>query len=117
MTTELNFPKLRNLLGAYFCPYWEQDYDWEGNEPSFEQVVEFYKSSNPPATVTQATEELRQLLSMPLDETDLRDAVSGIGVFDNPRAFGVETYRQWLEAILKILADPNSPPSTLRFVG
>lgn len=116
-TTELNLPKLRNLLAAYFYPYWEADYDWQGRSPDFKEVVQFYKVHNPPGTVAQATEELRKFLSMSLNDVDLREAISGIGVFSNPRAFGAETYRQWLESILKILEDPHRPVTVVRFVG
>jgi CdiI immunity protein len=113
MDTKSKFPKLCNLLGAYFHQDWKYDYDWKQNQPNFEEVVRFYKISNPVNTVSQATEELRKFLNLQLTEADLDDILQGIGVCYNPKARKM-TYHQWLESILHILEDSSDNISYLQ---
>lgn len=113
--TNQQFPKLRNLLGGYFHQDWKNDYDWQGNQPNFEEVVQFYKTVNPKNTVSQATDELRKFLALPLDELDLHNALKDVGVFYNPKARKM-TYKQWLESILTILEKVSSGTSYLKEV-
>jgi CdiI immunity protein len=113
--TDRKFPKLRNLLGGYFHQDWKSDYDWQGNQPNFEEVIQFYKTVNPKNTVSQATNELREFLDLPLDELDLKNALQDVGVFYSPKTRKM-TYKQWLESILTILEKVSLDTSYLKEV-
>lgn len=115
MDIKSKFPKLKNLLGSYFYQDWEYDYDWQGNQPNFEEVILFYKAVNPTSTNFLAAEELRKFLALSLNEKKLSNALQDIGVFYSPRSRNV-TLRQWLESILNILEDTSKNASYLREV-
>jgi hypothetical protein len=101
---EERFPKLGYLLGGYFHQDWPYDYGSDG-EPSFETIVRHFKARNPPRTVSQATEELEQFLKLPLGEDELDEILGKLGSYYYAPGLGM-TYRQWLEAVLKILREP-----------
>jgi hypothetical protein len=113
MNTNLTFPKLRNLLGGYFHQDWKYDYNWEGHQPNFEEVVRFYKVVNPVTTVSQAINELHNFLNLQMSETDLSELFKSAGICYNPKARKM-TYRYWLERILEILEDPLATTSYLQ---
>lgn len=112
MHTKLKFPKLRNLLGGYFHQNWKYDYNWQGNQPNFEEVVRFYKTVNPVMTVSEAANDLHKFLNLQISESDLGDFFQGTGICYNPIARKM-TYRDWLERILIILEDSSENTSYL----
>jgi hypothetical protein len=106
MKIQEKFPKLRNLFGSYFTPYWEDDYEWNGNEPSFREIIRFYKTNNPKESVAQATKELGILLSEYKSESELEDIMCD-GFVNSYYPYGDDsTYLEWLNEILKILEEP-----------
>jgi phenylalanyl-tRNA synthetase beta subunit len=74
-------------------------------EPSFETIVRHFKARNPPRTVSQAKEELEQFLKLPLSEDELDEIVGKLRCDYYPPGGGI-TFRQSLEAVLKILKEP-----------
>lgn len=100
------YPKLANLLGAYFNQDWKYGYFWGEHEPHYAPVVRFYKTNNPPASVGQAARELKEFLALDFDEEKLEDALYhqlGLGVMPS---YWELTFRGWLEEVLKILEEP-----------
>lgn len=107
------FRALDQFLSGYFHQDWKDDYDWQGAVPNTEEVARFFKSQNPPADVARTAEELRRFLA--LGDEEVRDALDRISLAYNPRARGL-SHRQWLENLLRVLTDPDEPPSALRLV-
>ena len=106
-----NFPQLSSFLAAYFYPYWREEYEWNGEEPSFEAVTRHYKTENAPHFVEQTTKELQQLLDLPLSDSELYEK-SKI-TFNYYQSDGLSR-RQILENMLKVLKDPNSAKALKR---
>lgn len=99
-----SFPQLSSFFGAYFYPYWQKEYEWNDEEPSFEAVTRHYKTENAPHIVEQTTKELEQLLDSPLSDSELYEK-SKI-TFNYYPGDGLSR-RQVLKNILKVLKDPN----------
>jgi hypothetical protein len=100
-----SFPKLSSFLAAYFCPYWQEGYDWEGEEPSFEAVARHYKAENATHIVEQTTKELEELLKLPFSDSELEKNTESF--FDYYQADDLPL-RQILENLLKVLKEPNN---------
>lgn len=56
-------------LTQFFSSYFHQDWPLEADTPS--DVVNNYRSSEPPTTVEAASQELSKLLQMPIAPADL----------------------------------------------
>lgn len=104
-TMSNDFPELSDFLAAYFYPYWRDEYDWNGEESSFEAVARHYKIENAPHIVRQTTKELQQFLDLPLSDSELYEKSRYF--FHYYQGDGLSR-REVLENILKVLKDPNS---------
>ncbi len=102
-----------HLLWAYLERGWESEYDWRGARPSFEAVVRHFKAISPPELVSRAASEMRCLLAQPLSERLLSEIVAhDFCVAFDPSAANL-SYRQWLEAVAAILAEPQEKAKAL----
>lgn len=99
-------PKLANLIGGYLHQDWEYDYDWKNTESHYAPVVRFFKTHNPQSTIEQATIELKEFLTLNLDEEHLEDVLHHHFVLQMSVSYWNLTYREWLEDVLKILEEP-----------
>ena len=105
---EKKFPDLGQFFGGYFHQDWGYDYNWQGKEPNFEDVVKVYKAEDTPQGVERTIAELEELLSLPLETDELRRIViEEFGSFYLARKRGFTTH-EFLLAVLKILKEPNS---------
>ena len=108
-----DFSMISSFLSAYFYPYWQEEYEWTGREPSFEDVTRHYKTENAPHIVEQATKELRQLLALSVTDFELHKESKNF--FNYYESDGL-TRRQVLENILKVLENPNNARGLKRIV-
>lgn len=67
---------LFQLFGSYFHQDWKDDYDWQGKEPNFEDVIRHYKTEDSFDGIQQSKSELNDLLSLKLNENELRDVIT-----------------------------------------
>lgn len=100
------YPKLKNLIGGYLHQDWEHGYDWAENEPHYAPVIRFYKTHNPSATVQRAESELKNLLSLDLDEDTLEKILENTFILGVYVPYWKITHRDFLEDVLKILEEP-----------
>lgn len=105
------FPKLSSFLAAYFYPYWQKEYDWNGEEPNFESVARHYKTENAPHIVKRAAEELQQILELPLSDSELEKKTEDF--FDYYQGDDLPL-RQVLQNILKVLKETDNAKSLKR---
>jgi CdiI immunity protein len=98
------YPKLANLMGAYFNQDWHLFYLWD-IEPDYPPVVRFYKVHNPQSSLTQLIKELKEFLSKGYDESALEDAMDDLVMELNLPHWKL-TYQEWLEDVLRILEEP-----------
>ena len=110
------FYELDQFLGCYFHQFWKEALDWQGEKPSFESVVRYYKINEPLESVSKATEMLQDFLALNLSEEEIRKLFVRTGIWYGPSYQGMN-YRQWLEPVLDILKDGKTPKSTLKFKG
>ncbi len=102
-----------HLLWAYLERGWETEYDWRGQEPTFEAVVRHFVAINPPEFVNRAIAEMRCLLAQPLGERLLAEIVKhDFCVAYDPLGKGL-SYRQWLEVVASILEEPRETAKEL----
>lgn len=100
-----SFPELSSFLAAYFYPYWQKEYDWNGEEPSFELAARQYKNENALHIVKQTTEELQRLLDLPLSDSELEKKTEN---FFNYYQGEDLPLRQVLQNILKVLKETDN---------
>jgi CdiI immunity protein len=94
------------LLWPYLEHGWENEYDWQGEQPNIEQVVSHFKAINPTEWSSKAASDIEELLTESLSESELENMINEDFEIDyDPHRIGV-TYRQWLGSIHKILATP-----------
>jgi len=99
------FPNISDFLASYFHPYWQKQFDWQGEEPSFELVARHYKTETPSNTVALATNELEELLELPFSSFELKKYTENF--FDYYQGNDLPL-RQVLENVLKVLKEPNN---------
>jgi hypothetical protein len=107
------FAELYQFFGGYFYQGWTSDYNWESARPSFAAVVRHFKAVNPPSTVTRVKNELEDLLSINLGETELSGVLGELGSNFYPPAENL-TSEQWLESILTVLRESPTTARVLR---
>ncbi|MBD1828742.1 contact-dependent growth inhibition system immunity protein [Microcoleus vaginatus GB1-A2] len=92
-------------LTQFFSSYFHQDWPLEADTPS--DVVNSYRSSEPPASVEAASQELSKLLEMPIAPADLEAFIlDELGCYYDPQAEN-QTVREWLESVQKSLTNPS----------
>ncbi|MEG4440922.1 contact-dependent growth inhibition system immunity protein [Microcoleus sp. AT9_B5] len=88
-------------LTQFFSSYFHQDWPLEADTPS--DVVNNYRSSEPPAIVEAASQELSKLLEMPIAPADLEAFIEDeLGCYYDPQSEN-QTVREWLESVQKSL--------------
>ncbi|WP_293334311.1 contact-dependent growth inhibition system immunity protein [Microcoleus sp. CAWBG58] len=93
------FPNLTQFFSSYF----HQDWPLEADTPS--QAVNNYLNSEPPESIEAASQELAQLLEMPISELDLETFVlDELGCYYDPQSQN-RTVREWLESVQLSLTD------------
>lgn len=107
------FAELYQFFGGYFYQGWASDYRWETAGPSFAAVVRHFKAVNPPTTVSRVKNELEDLLSIDLGETELSGVLSDLGSNFYPPAENL-TSKEWLENILTVLRESPTTARVLR---
>ncbi len=89
-----NFEASFQLLGGYLHEDWADEFNSD-----FDAVQAMVTEA--PEMVPKAAQEIRQLLSMHLDEKELGEFMfTKLGCYFDPEAKG-ETNRQWLEGVLE----------------
>jgi hypothetical protein len=69
--------------------------------------VNNYRSSEPPASVEAASQELTKLLEMPIAPADLEAFIlDELGCYYDPKSAN-QTVREWLESVQKSLTNPS----------
>ncbi|MEG4045644.1 contact-dependent growth inhibition system immunity protein [Microcoleus sp. Pol17_C1] len=92
-------------LTQFFSSYFHQDWPLEADTPS--EVVNNYRSSEPPASVEAASQELSKLLEMPIAPADLQAFIlDELGCYYDPQSEN-QTVREWLESVQKSLNYPR----------
>lgn len=92
-------------LTQFFSSYFHQDWQLEADTPS--DVVNNYRSSEPPASVEAASQELSKLLEMPIAPADLEAFIlDELGCYYDPQSEN-KTVREWLESVQKSLNNPS----------
>ncbi|MEG4206890.1 contact-dependent growth inhibition system immunity protein [Microcoleus sp. Pol7_A1] len=92
-------------LTQFFSSYFHQDWPLEADTPS--DVVNNYRSSEPPASVEAASQELDKLLKMPIAPADLETFIlDELGCYYDPNSEN-QTVREWLGAVQKSLKNPS----------
>ncbi len=95
------FPSLTQFFSSYF----HQDWPLEAETPS--DVVNNYRSSEPPASIEAASQELSKLLKMPIAPADLEAFIlDELGCYYDPTSDN-QTVREWLESVQKSLNNPS----------
>jgi hypothetical protein len=95
------FPHLTQFFSCYF----HQDWPLEADLPS--DVVNNYCSSEPPASVEAASQELSKLLEMPIAPADLEAFIlDELGCYYDPTSEN-QTVREWLESVQKSFTNPS----------
>ncbi|WP_293153007.1 MULTISPECIES: contact-dependent growth inhibition system immunity protein [unclassified Microcoleus] len=93
------FPNLTQFFSSYF----HQDWPLEADTPS--QAVNNYLNSEPPESIEAASQELAQLLEMPISEPDLETFIlDELGCYYDAQSEN-QTVREWLESVQKSLTD------------
>lgn len=88
-------------LTQFFSSYFHQDWPLEADTPS--DVVNNYRSSEPPESIEAASEELSKLLEMPIAPADLETFIlDELGCYYDPTSDN-QTVRKWLESVQKFL--------------
>ncbi|MEG4021726.1 contact-dependent growth inhibition system immunity protein [Microcoleus sp. S13C4] len=96
-----HFPHLTQFFSSYF----HQDWPLEADTPS--DVVNNYRSSESPASVEAASQELSKLLEMPIASADLETFIlDKLGCYYDPK-YENQTIREWLESVQKSLNNPS----------
>jgi hypothetical protein len=113
MVISTDFKALKNLLGGYFYQYWEEDYEWNDQQPNCADIIYFYKTMNPPNTISQAVQEMHTFLSSERSESEIAEFLDQIGVGYYPPDAG-QTYQEWLQEILFILENRQDKPNLLQ---
>ena len=91
------FPHLTQFFSCYF----HQDWPLEADTPS--DVVNNYRSSEPPESIEAASQELSKLLEMPIAPADLETFIlDELGCYYDPTSEN-PTVREWLESVQKSL--------------
>jgi len=92
-------------LTQFFSSYFHQDWPLEADTPN--DVVNNYRSSEPPASVESASQELSKLLEMPIAPADLEAFIlDELGCYYDPQSEN-QTVREWLESVQKSLNTPS----------
>ncbi len=88
-------------LTQFFSSYFHQDWPLEADTPS--DVVNNYRSSEPPANIEAASQELSKLLEMPIATADLEAFIlDELGCYYDPTSDN-QTVREWLELVQESL--------------
>ena len=91
------FPHLTQFFSCYF----HQDWPLEAETAS--DVVNNYRSSEPPESIEAASQELSKLLEMPIAPADLETFIlDELGCYYDPTSEN-QTVREWLESVQKSL--------------
>lgn len=85
------FPELNQFIGGYF----HQDFLLEYS--SFDEATADYLSTATDDVLNQLLDEIRELLSLPCSDTDLKAATEAFGMGVRPP--GGQTFRQWINAV------------------
>ena len=93
------FPNLTQFFSSYF----HQDWPLEAETAS--DVVNNYRSSEPPESIEATSQELSKLLEMPIAEPDLETFIlDELGCYYDPKSEN-QTVREWLESVQKSLTN------------
>ncbi|WP_293359240.1 MULTISPECIES: contact-dependent growth inhibition system immunity protein [unclassified Microcoleus] len=93
------FPNLTQFFSSYF----HQEWALEAETPS--QAVNNYLNSEPSESIEAASQELGQLLEMPISEPDLETFIlDELGCYYDAQSEN-QTVREWLESVQKSLTD------------
>ena len=91
------FPNLTQFFSSYF----HQDWPLEAETAS--DVVNNYRSSEPPESIEATSEELSKLLEMPIAPADLETFIlDELGCYYDPQSEN-QTVKEWLESVQKTL--------------
>jgi hypothetical protein len=92
-------------LTQFFSSYFHQDWPLEADTPS--EVVNNYLSSEPPESIEAASQELSNLLEMPISEPELETfLLDELGCYYDPQSEN-QTIREWLESVQQSLTNPS----------
>ena len=95
------FPHLTQFFSCYF----HQDWPLEADTPS--DVVNNYRSSEPPESIEAASQELSKLLEMLIAPADLEAFIlDELGCYYDPISDN-QTVREWLKSVQKSLTNPS----------
>jgi hypothetical protein len=110
------FYELYQFLAGYFHQDWLHVYDWEDSAPGYEAIVRHFKALNAGA-VGPVAHELEELLKQKLSDDELEEVVAyDLGSAYYPLGSG-QSYRQWLEAVLVILKEPQDKARAMQVIG
>ena len=88
-------------LTQFFSSYFHQDWPLEAETAS--DVVNNYRSSEPPESIESASQELSKLLEMPIAPADLETFIlDELGCYYDPTSEN-QPVREWLESVQKSL--------------
>ncbi|MEO6862970.1 MAG: contact-dependent growth inhibition system immunity protein [Microcoleus sp.] len=92
-------------LTQFFSSYFHQDWPLEADTPS--DVVNNYRTSEPPESIESASQEIGKLLKMPILEPDLEAFIfDELGCYYDPQSEN-QTVREWLESVQQSLINPS----------
>jgi hypothetical protein len=92
-------------LTQFFSSYFHQDWPLEADTPS--DVVNNYRTSEPPESIEAASQEIGKLLEMPILEPDLEAFIfDELGCYYDPQSEN-QTVREWLESVQQSLINPS----------
>ena len=92
-------------LTQFFSSYFHQDWPLEADTPC--DVVNNYRSSEPPESIEAASQELSKLLEMPIAPADLETFIlDELGCYYDPTSEN-QTVREWLESVQEYLRNPS----------
>ena len=108
MIDEDKFHALGQFLGAYFHQDWmhiKVRPDWTLENADADSVVRWFIASEPASSVRKAAEEIEELLSLGMDESQLEQAIfEDLGSYYLPTADGM-SYNEWLRHVHGLLVE------------
>lgn len=99
------YPNLRELFN-FLHQDWKLMFEWQGKEPNYQAAIRKLKVDDSPATRQRNISELKDFISLNLDEVTLRKIINrdfGSGFY--PPGVGL-TCQEWLESVLNLLEEP-----------
>lgn len=99
------FPELHQYLNGLFHQDWKDVFYWNGQKPSFEGIIRYFKVENQQNYEQEELKELKEFLGLGLSESEVEDVMDEWNIAYYPYGANM-TYIEWLQGILKILEEP-----------